>query len=81
VLVSNSLSKGPLKNASNSQRKPRWSQIATTFPGSFLIFAMTKSDDFVKSHQIWFRWLSKSFDIQGAVIFQVRDNTDGMSSA
>jgi hypothetical protein len=34
-----------------------------------------KFDDFVKSHQICFRWLSKKFDIQGVVIFQVRDNT------
>jgi hypothetical protein len=42
---------------------------------------MTKVDDFLKSHQICFRWLSKNFDIQGAVIFQVRDNTYGMSSA
>jgi hypothetical protein len=41
----------------------------------------TKTDDFVKSHQICFRWLSKNFDIQGEVIFQVRDNTYGMSSA
>jgi hypothetical protein len=38
-------------------------------------------DDFVKSHQICFRWLSKNFDIQDTVIFQVRNNTNGMSSA
>jgi hypothetical protein len=37
--------------------------------------------DFSRSRQICFRWLSKNFDIQGVVIFQVRDNTYGMSSA
>jgi hypothetical protein len=42
---------------------------------------MITFDDFVKSHKICFRWLSKNFDIQGVVIFQVRDNTHGMSSA
>ncbi len=34
-----------------------------------------KFDDFVKNHQLCFRWLSKNFDIQGVVIFLVRDNT------
>jgi hypothetical protein len=43
-------------------------------------FQQAKVDGVVKSHQICFRWLSKNFDIQGAVIFQVRDNTYGMSS-
>jgi hypothetical protein len=38
-------------------------------------------DKFAVPHQPCFRWLSKNFDIQGAVIFQVRDNTYGMSSA
>jgi hypothetical protein len=44
-------------------------------------YPWAKYDDFVKSHQMCFRWLSKNFDKQGAVIFQVRDNTYGMSSA
>jgi hypothetical protein len=44
-------------------------------------FFKVNFDGFVKNHQICFRWLSKKFDIQGAVIFQVRDNTYGMSSA
>jgi hypothetical protein len=40
-----------------------------------------KIDGFVRSHQICFRWLSKNLDIQGVVIFQVRENTYGMSNA
>jgi len=32
-------------------------------------------DEFAKSHRACFRRLSKNFDIQGVVIFQVQDNT------
>ncbi len=37
-------------------------------------------DDFAKSYQCCFSWLSKNFDIQDVVVFQVRDYTYSMSS-
>ena len=46
----------------------------------FALFVSVIIDDFVKSHEFNYRWLSKKVHIQGVVFFQERGHTCSMPS-